>query len=175
MSHPPEAHTASGLTEQDNAEPEAGHAQRPAPAGPVSNLVVALVVVAIGVGGLIGSAALGLGTAAAPSAGTWPFLISAAITALGVALGMLARRTDDAERLSSSIWRVAAGLATMVGFVAVISVIGFEIPSALLAFVWLRFLGGESWRLSALGSFGIVVAFYLIFVGALNVPVPHMF
>jgi Tripartite tricarboxylate transporter TctB family len=167
-----EARTDPELAEQ---EPEAGQDQPAAPAGPVANLVVALVVVALGAGGLVGSAALGLGTAAEPAAGTWPLLISAAITALGVALALLARRTDDAERFSSSAWRVAAGIATMIGFVAVIDVIGFEIPSALLAFAWLRFLGGESWRVSALGGLGIVVAFYVIFVGALNVPVPHMF
>ena len=63
----------------------------------------------------------------------------------------------------------------MIVFVALISVIGFEIPSALLAFVWLRFLGGESWRTSAVTSIGVVVAFYLVFVAALSVPIPHLF
>ncbi|WP_406691345.1 tripartite tricarboxylate transporter TctB family protein [Saccharopolyspora sp. ID03-671] len=174
MSNPPDTRTEPGNV-QESAVPEAGADEHPAPAGAVSNLVVALVVVALGVSGLVGSLALGLGTAAAPAAGTWPFLISVAITALGVVLAVLARRTTDAERFSSAAWRVAAAIATMIGFVAVISVIGFEIPSALLAFVWLRFLGGESWRVSALGGVGIVVAFYAIFVGALNVPVPHMF
>ncbi|GAB3692135.1 tripartite tricarboxylate transporter TctB family protein [Saccharopolyspora tripterygii] len=169
---PPEVDDDRFHAEPQSAAPEA---EVPHQAGPVSNLVVALVVVAIGVGGLIGSASLGLGTAAAPAAGTWPFLISVAITGLGVVLAVLARSTADAEQVTSSAWRVGAGVATMIGFVAVISVIGFEIPSALLAFVWLHFLGGESWRLSAIGSIGIVVAFYIIFVGALNVPIPHLF
>ena len=169
---PPEVENGPLQAEHAPAELDA---DVPPLAGPVSNLLVALVLVAIGVGGLIGSAALGLGTAAAPAAGTWPFLISAAITGLGVVLAALARSTADAEQVTSSIWRVGAGVATLIGFVAVISAIGFEIPSALLAFVWLRFLGGESWRLSTLGSIGIVVGFYIIFVGALSVPIPHMF
>jgi putative tricarboxylic transport membrane protein len=86
-----------------------------------------------------------------------------------------ARGTTDAERFNRTSWLVLAGLATMVVFVAVISVIGFEIPAALLAFVWLRFLGHESWRTSVVGSLAMVVAFYLIFVAALSVPIPHLF
>jgi putative tricarboxylic transport membrane protein len=63
----------------------------------------------------------------------------------------------------------------MVGFVAVIEVVGFEIPAALLCFVWLRFLGRESWRMSILTSLGVVAGFYLVFVAALAVPIPHLF
>lgn len=144
------------------------------PAGLAANLVVALVVIGVGVCGAVGSWSLGLGSAAEPAAGTWPFLISVVIAVLGVVLGLLARSTSDAEGMSSASWTVLAGVASMAGFAAVITVIGFEIPAALLAFVWLRFLGRESWRLSALCSIGIVVAFYVVFVGLLNVPVPHL-
>ena len=63
----------------------------------------------------------------------------------------------------------------LVAFVVLIPVIGFEIPAALLAFVWLRFLGQESWRSSIVTTLAVVVAFYLIFVAALAVPIPHLF
>jgi len=154
---------------------ETEHEGRPPAAGPVSNVVTALVVLALGVAALFGSDALGLGTAAAPGAGTWPMLV-AVVTVL-IALGMLAvaRRTHDAERFTGASVLVLAGLATMVVFVVLLPVIGFEIPAALLCFVWLRFLGHESWRLSALLSLGLVAAFYAIFVGALSVPIPHLF
>jgi hypothetical protein len=102
-------------------------------------------------------------------------LISLALLVLGLGLVVTARGTSDAERFSRSTWLVLAGLATMVVFVAVIGVIGFEIPAALLAFVWLRFLGGESWRSSIVTSLAVVVAFYLVFVAALSVPIPHLF
>jgi uncharacterized membrane protein len=154
-------------------EQEAEH--RPPPAGPLANVVIALVVVTLGVASLVGSWALGVGAASAPGPGTWPLVVSVVLVALGVALFLLARRTHDAERFTRASWRVLAGLATMVGFVAVIPVIGFEIPAALLMFVWLRFLGGESWRLSLVLSPAVVAAFYLIFVVALSVPIPHMF
>ncbi|MER5387460.1 tripartite tricarboxylate transporter TctB family protein [Saccharopolyspora sp. NPDC002686] len=145
------------------------------PAGMAANLVVALVVVGVGACGAVGSWSLGLGSAAEPAAGTWPFLVSLAISVLGVVLALLARRTRDAERMSSASWAVLAAIASMVGFAAVITAIGFEIPAALLAFVWLRFLGRESWRMSVLGSLGIVVGFYVVFVGLLDVPIPHLF
>ena len=53
--------------------------------------------------------------------------------------------------------------------------IGFEIPAALLCFVWLRFLGRESWRMSVITSLAVVAGFYLVFVAALAVPIPHLF
>jgi Tripartite tricarboxylate transporter TctB family len=148
---------------------------RPPAAGWLSNLVTALAVVALGGAALIGSGSLGLGSARTPDSGTWPMLISVVLVALGLALVALCRRTSDAETFSRASWLVLAGLATMLVFVAVIATIGFEIPAALLAFVWLRFLGHESWRTSILTSLSIVLAFYLIFVGALQVPIPHLF
>jgi hypothetical protein len=94
---------------------------------------------------------------------------------LGVGLLFLARRTHDGERFAHASLLVLVGLATMVVFVVLLPIIGFEIPAALLCFVWLRFLGREGWRLSAVLSLALVAAFYLIFVGALSVPIPHLF
>lgn len=154
-------------------EVEAEH--RPPPAGTATNLVVAAVVVALGATALAGSLSLGAGSAGSPGSGTWPLLISVVLLVLGLGLVATARGTSDAERFSRSTWLVLAGLATMIFFVAVIGFIGFEIPAALLAFVWLRFLGRESWRSSIVTSLAVVVAFYLVFVAALSVPIPHLF
>lgn len=167
-------------TEMDLAEAvhqvEAGEQEyRPPTAGPLSNLLIAGAVVALGVAALVGSSALGVGSARTPDSGTFPLLVSVVLVLLGLGLVAAARRTDDAERFTGASWLVVAGLATMVGFVAVIEVIGFEIPAALLAFVWLRFLGHESWRASIVTSLGVVLAFYLVFVVALSVPIPHLF
>ncbi len=148
---------------------------RPPPAGPATNVVVAVAVAALGAAGLVMSLSLGAGSAGNPGPGTWPLLISVTLVVLGLALLPAARRTADAERFAAPSWLVLVGLVTMVAFVVLLPVIGFEIPAALLAFVWLRFLGGESWRSSVLTSIGAVVAFYLVFVAALSVPIPHLF
>ena len=154
---------------------EAEHEGRPPAAGPLNNVLTAAAVVALGIAVLVGSARLGLGTVRSPESGTWPLLVSAALVVLGLGLIAAARRTTDAERFSGASWLVLAGLATMVVFVAVIQIIGFEIPATLLTFVWLRFLGRESWRTSIVTSLAVVVAFYLVFVAALSVPIPHLF
>jgi hypothetical protein len=151
------------------------HEGRPPAAGTLSNLLTALAVLAFAVAALFGALALGLGTPAEPRAGLWPLLISGTMTVLAVVLAVLARRTSDAEKFSRLSLLVLVGLATMLGFVAVVGTIGFEIPAAVLAFVWLRFLGHEGWRLSIITSIGVVVAFYLVFVAALGVPIPHLF
>ncbi|PSK67398.1 hypothetical protein B0E53_00632 [Micromonospora sp. MH33] len=187
----PGGHPAAGATraETDEERPleelsldeaihrveEAEHEGRPPAAGPLSNVLAAAAVVALGVAALVGSARLGLGTVRSPDSGTWPLLVSAALVVLGLGLLAAGRRTTDAERFSRASWLVLGGLATMVVFVAVIGTIGFEIPAALLAFVWLRFLGREGWRTSVLASLGVVVGFYLAFVAALSVPIPHLF
>ncbi|MGY5883584.1 tripartite tricarboxylate transporter TctB family protein [Modestobacter lacusdianchii] len=156
-------------------EVEAEAEDRPPAAGTTTNLLVAAVVVALGVAAFAGSLALGGGTAQRPAAGTFPLLVSGVIVLLGLGLFATARRTSDAERFTVASWQVLAGLVTMAVFVALINVIGFEIPAALLAFVWLRVLGHESWRLSIITSLAVVVAFYLLFVAALSVPIPHLF
>ncbi|MGY1827219.1 MULTISPECIES: tripartite tricarboxylate transporter TctB family protein [unclassified Blastococcus] len=168
-------HDDPTIADADDLAAELTAEERPEPAGPVANVVIALVVVCLGIATVVGSFGQGVGSASAPAGGTWPFLIGVVLTGLGLALLPLARRTADAEKFTRASWLVVAGIATMVGFVAAIGVIGFEIPATALVFVWLRFLGRESWRLSVVLSLAVVVAFYLIFVVALSVPIPHLF
>jgi hypothetical protein len=97
------------------------------------------------------------------------------LTALSAVLAARARSTTDAERFGRSSWQVVFAVATMVAFVALIGTIGFEVPAALLTFVWLRFLGHEGWRLSIITSVLVVVVLYLVFVAALAVRIPHLF
>ena len=57
---------------------------------------------------------------------------------------------------------------------ALLPVIGFEVPSLVLMVIWLRFLGGESWRMTAVVSVVTVAAFYALFVLALSIPLPRL-
>jgi hypothetical protein len=173
----PEAaeHHGLGLEEALHEVEAVEHEYRPPAAGAVSNVVTAAVVVLLGAAALLGSWSLGIGTARQPGPGTWPLLVSIVLVVLGAALLLNFRRVSDAEKFSGGSWLVLAGLATMVVFVGVIDVVGFEIPSALLCFAWLRFLGRESWRMSTITSLGVVAGFYLVFVAALAVPIPHLF
>lgn len=148
---------------------------RPPPAGPAANLIAAAIVVVLGGAAITGSLVLGAGSPAQPGPGTWPLIIGVALVVLGLALATQARQPGQAERYTRGSLLVVAAVASMVAYVACIDTIGFEIPTFLLAFVWLKFLGKESWRLSILTSLGIVAAFYALFVGALDVTIPHLF
>ena len=67
---------------------EAEHEFRPPVAGRLTDVVVGIAVVGLGVAALLGSLALGVGSARTPGTGTWPLLVSIALIVLG--LGLLA-------------------------------------------------------------------------------------
>lgn len=148
---------------------------KPPAAGPLANVASAVVLGLLGIAGVVGSLALGLGTPADPSAGMWPFIVSVILVVLAASLALFGRDIADTETFSRYSWAVLGGTVSLIGLVILIPMIGFEIPSLLLTFIWLRFLGKETWMLSTLLSFVITAAFYGVFVLLLGVPLPHLF
>jgi hypothetical protein len=147
---------------------------RPPHAGPWSQVGAAVVAGLVGVAGLIGSLALGLGRLTQPGPGLWPFVISVVVTVLAVALALVGRHGEDTEKFSRASVLTAIAVVTLVAFALLLPLIGFEIPSLLLTFVWLRFLGKESWVSSVAISVGTVAAFYVLFVLVLQIPLPRL-
>ena len=147
---------------------------RPPHAGPRSQLGAAVVTGVIGGAGLVGSLKLGLGQLTQPGPGLWPFVVSVVITILSVVLALTGRRGTDTEKFSRASVMTAIAVLTLVLLAFLLPLIGFEIPSLLLTFVWLRFLGKESWRSSIAISVGTVAAFYLLFVVLLQIPLPRL-
>jgi putative tricarboxylic transport membrane protein len=148
--------------------------ERPPHAGPLSQIGAALFTGVIGVAGVIGSLRLGLGELTAPGPGLWPFAISALIAVLSGVLIVTGRHHTDTEKFSGASVMTAIAIATLVLMAVLMPVIGFEIPSLLLTFVWLRFLGKETWRSSIVVSIATVAAFYVLFVVLLQIPLPRL-
>jgi hypothetical protein len=69
----------------------------------------------------------------------------------------------------------AIGIFTFVAMAFLMPVVGFEIPAVAVCVVWMRFLGGESWRSTLIISVLTTVAFYLLFIQGLRVSLPHLF
>lgn len=150
-------------------------AEAPPPAGPVANLAASLVVLALGILGVIVSIGLGVGDATNPDAGTWPLAVSVIICVLALAQVLVGRRGGtDGEKFSSYSFITLAGFITLVGMVVLVPILGFEVPSLILCIVWMRFLGGESWRSTLLYSVIVIAAFYAIFIAALGTSIPHL-
>jgi hypothetical protein len=149
--------------------------ERPPEGGVAYQLVGAGVALVLGVLGAVLSVGYGLGSLSQPGAGLWPFAISIVIAVLSGVLLVVGRRLHDSEAFSRSSLQPVVGAATFVGIALLMPVIGFELPSLALCVIWLRFLGGESWRSTVVVSIATVAAFYLLFLYGLQIPLPHLF
>jgi putative tricarboxylic transport membrane protein len=148
--------------------------ERPPAGGPAYQVVGALVALGLGLGGAVLAYGYGLGSLRRPGPGLWPFIVSLALIALAVALLIGGRHLADSEAFSRSSLQPAIGLLTLVALGALLPIIGFEIPSVLMCAIWLRFLGGESWRSTAVISVCTTAAFYILFLYVLGIPLPHL-
>lgn len=164
----PEALTPEELAAQWEEE-------KPPAAGPLANAASSLVVLAVGTGALALSVSMGLGTPEKPEPGLWPFLTSSVMVALAIFQLVRGRHNRDAEKFTQMSFAPLTGLATLAAMVALMPVIGFEIPSLILCIIWMKFLGSETWRSTLLISTIVVAAFYGIFVLALGTSIPHLF
>jgi hypothetical protein len=149
--------------------------EKPPAAGPLANAASSLVVLGVGIAAVVLSIAMGLGTPASPEPGLWPFIISCVMVALGLFQLIAGRHNRDAEKFTRMSTAPLTGLVTLVAMVALMPLIGFEIPALVLSIIWMRFLGGETWRSTLVVSAAVVIAFYGIFVLALHTSIPHLF
>ncbi|WP_142045431.1 tripartite tricarboxylate transporter TctB family protein [Arthrobacter sp. SLBN-100] len=149
--------------------------EKPPAAGALANAASSLVVIGVGIGAVVLSIAMGLGTPEKPQPGLWPFIISGVMVALGLFQLIAGRHNRDAEKFTRMSAAPLTGLVTLAAMVALMPLIGFELPALVLCIIWMRFLGGETWRSTLVVSAGVVIAFYGIFVLALNTSIPHLF
>jgi hypothetical protein len=147
---------------------------RPPAGGPAYQTVGALVGIAIGLGGAVFAYDYGLGSLHKPGPGLWPFVVSVVIAALSVILLVVGRGLTDSEAFTRSSALPVIGAVTFVAFGLLMPLTGFEIPALALCVIWLRFLGGESWRNTLVISVLTTAAFYLLFLYGLRIPLPHL-
>lgn len=172
----PAGATGSDILAEIEAEVAAELEEDAPPAGgPAYQVVAALVALVIGVGGIVLSWGYGLGSLSDPGPGLWPFAVSVLIAGMSLVLLAIGPRLTDTEKFTRASWLPIVGTVTFVGVALLLPVVGFEIPSVLLSLVWTRFMGGETWRSSILVSIGSVIAFHLLFVELLGVPLPRLF
>jgi putative tricarboxylic transport membrane protein len=147
---------------------------RPPEGGPIYQTVGALVGIAIGVVGAVLSYGYGLGSFEKPGGGLWPLIVSVLIAVLSAVLLVTGRRLTDSEAFTRSSLLPLIGAVTFVAFGFLMPVTGFEIPALVMCAIWLRFLGGESWRNTVVVSVVTVAVFYLLFLYGLRIPLPHL-
>jgi putative tricarboxylic transport membrane protein len=130
-----------------------------------------LLLVALGVGALVGGLGLSLGSLTAPGPGLWPFVVALLLTGTALVL-VVVDDPADYEPFTRGSARVAGGLAGLAVFVAAFELVGFLLPAFLMLLLWLRVFGREAWRwalgLAVAGSVGL----YLLFDTLLGVRFP---
>ena len=119
------------------------------------------------------SLSLPMGTLQAPGAGAWPFVVSAVMSVAALILLFTERDSGDYEPLSRRTWVIVVGFALMAGFIVAFTLIGLTIPCFVLSLVWLRWMAGESWKLSLLLAVFLTAAFVMVFSVLLAVPMPQ--
>jgi putative tricarboxylic transport membrane protein len=148
--------------------------ERPPAGGPAYQTVGAVVALAVGLGGAVLAYGYGLGSLNKPGPGLWPFVVSVVIAALSAILLVVGRGLGDSEAFTRSSALPVIGAVTFVAFGLLLPVTGFEIPALALCVIWLRFLGGESWRNTLVISVLTTATFYLLFLYGLRIPLPHL-
>ncbi|HYZ68201.1 MAG TPA: tripartite tricarboxylate transporter TctB family protein [Mycobacterium sp.] len=148
--------------------------ERPPEGGPAYQTAGALAGLAVGIAAAVMAYGYGLGTLHQPGAGLWPFVVSVVIVVLSVLLLVTGRGLTDSEKFTRSSVLAAVGAITFVAFGLLMPLIGFEIPAVALSVIWLRFLGGESWRSTIVISVATTVVFYFLFLYGLRIPLPHL-
>lgn len=126
----------------------------------------------LGIFGMVYSYTLDLGEPAQPGPGFWPFVASCVIVVASIALLLTEHTSEQYERLTRRAQYIGYGVASVVVFILLFQLLGFIIPALLLFVFWLRFLGGESWRMTGLLSVLFTAGFYILFDQLLAVPFP---
>jgi putative tricarboxylic transport membrane protein len=168
------AHTRDILAEIEAEVVHEMEDERPPAGGAGYQTAGALVGLVIGVAGAALAYGYGLGSLHQPGPGLWPFVVSVLIAALSAILLVVGRNLIDSEAFTRSSVLPVIGIVTFVGFGLLMPLTGFEIPALALCVVWLKFLGGETWRNTVVISVLTVAAFYLLFLYGLRIPLPHL-
>lgn len=169
-----EPHAHDILAEIEAEVAEELEEERPPAGGPVYQLIGALVGLAVGVAGAVLAYGYGLGSLREPGPGLWPFVVSVVVAALSALLLLVGRKLTDSEKFTRSSVLVGIGAVTFAAFGLLMPLIGFEIPALLLCVIWLRFLGGESWRSTIVISVLTTAVFYVLFLYGLRIALPHL-
>jgi hypothetical protein len=167
-------HTRDILAELEHEVAHELEEDRPPAGGPAYQVVGALVGIVLGVCGAVLAAGYGLGSLHEPGPGLWPFVVSVLIAGLSVILLVVGRGLTDSESFTRSSILPVVGAITFVAFGLLMPLTGFEIPAVLLCVVWLKFLGGESWRNTVVITVVTVAVFYFLFLYGLRIPLPHL-
>jgi putative tricarboxylic transport membrane protein len=162
-----EPEQSAAAQEEADDEPRAG--------GRVQSIAAGVVPVALGGVAAWLSFGLNIGSLTEPGPGLWPLIVAGLLIASGIGIiAVTARSRRDTEAFTRGTIAVLAAAGALAVYASLYEIVGFEVPTVLLMFAWLRFLSRESWLMSAILAVAVTAAAYALFIIGLNVPLPHI-
>lgn len=96
------------------------------------------------------------------------------MVAIGLALLATATRDTSTEGFTGGMVGTAIGAVSLLGYAAIFERTGFEVATILLAVVWLKVIGSETWRSTVLVAVASTAVLHLIFIELLTVNLPRL-
>jgi hypothetical protein len=127
----------------------------------------------IGIGIIMGSIKLNLGTPTRPQPGLFPFLGGVFVVVTSSIL-MVKSWLGHGKKVKffGEVRRPAILAAGMAVYVAVLNPLGYVLATTFMGVILMWVLGSRSWRVLAVTSVGMSVGTYLLFVQLLGVELP---
>jgi len=142
-----------------------------------TDIIGSVLLIFIGIGVVIESLRLQLGTPLMPQPGFFPFLGGSLL--IGLSIILLIQGWLQRDNSSPQPRKVAGGLRKpvilIVGlsvYTAALSSLGYVLPTIILVAVILRVLGVTAWKVLVLASLGLSVGAYVLFGRILGIDLP---
>jgi putative tricarboxylic transport membrane protein len=141
------------------------------------DIIGGVMLILIGIGVVIGSIRLHVGTLLVPQPGFFPLVGGLLLVGLSVILlvqGFLGRGTTPRQpREAFGEWRRPLILVvSMSAYTVVLEVLGYVLPTIAIAIIILRVLGVTSWKVLILASGGLSVGTYYLFARIMGIELP---
>jgi putative tricarboxylic transport membrane protein len=141
------------------------------------DIIGGVMLILIGIGVVIGSIRLHVGTLLVPQPGFFPLVGGLLLVGLSVILvvqGFLGRGTAPRQpREAFGEWRRPLILVvSMSAYTVVLEVLGYVLPTIAIAIIILRVLGVTSWKVLILASGGLSVGTYYLFARIMGIELP---
>jgi putative tricarboxylic transport membrane protein len=140
------------------------------------DLIGSVLLILTGIGVIIESIRLKIGTLRGPQPGFFPFVGSILLIALALVLLIRSWRggeaSDQPREAFGELRRPVILVVGMGVYAGVLDPIGYLISTLLIAAVVLRVLGVRSWKVISLGSLSLSLGTYLLFDRILGIDLP---
>lgn len=142
-----------------------------------TDIIGSVLLIVIGVGVVIESLRLKLGTPLMPQPGFFPFLggsllIGLSLIPLVQGWLRLGNSTRKPPKVAGELRRPLILIVSMSLYTAVLGFLGYILPTLILVAVILRVTGVTSWKILGLASLGLSVGAYLLFGRILGIDLP---